>query len=143
MKFTKLITAILPLAVFACTSAPSEKMPPKVDQIKIVQLQKEWKLIEVDGNNLSIDIKSTLHIDSRLKATGSLGCNRFFGNAELNEHTFIINKMSTTRRMCNREINKIEKMVSATLENWSQVQVSETQLILKSKSHTLKYKFEL
>lgn len=140
MKTTKLITAILALSLFACTSAETTQ---NAAMIEITQLQKEWKLIEVDGENISTEIKSTLHIDSRLKATGSLGCNRFFGDAELKENTFIINKIATTRRMCSKEVSKIEKMVSGIFEDGAQVQASETQLILKNKSHTLKFTFEL
>ena len=144
MRSIKLISALLPLALFACTSTPQAEITnQKSAVIEMVQLQKEWKLIEIDGDSISTSVTSTLHIDSKLKATGNLGCNRFFGSTELNNNSLIINKMGTTRRVCSEEINKIEKTVSETFSDGAQVQVSETQLILKSKMHTLKYTFKL
>lgn len=139
----KLISALLPLALFACTSTPSAETSQEVAPIEAIQIQKEWKLIEIDGDTIPTDSKSTLHVDSKFKATGSLGCNRFFGTAELKENTLVVNKMGTTRRLCSEEVNEVEQAVSETLGDSSQVQVSETQLILKGKIHTLKYTFEL
>ena len=83
----KLISVLLPLALFACTSTPSAETSQEVAPIEAIQIQKEWKLIEIDGDTIPTDSKSTLHVDSKLKATGSLGCNRFFGTAELKENT--------------------------------------------------------
>lgn len=143
MTLNKFVLALLPLSLFACTSTPQAEVSKTVEPIEITQIQKEWKLKEIDGASIPSDVVSTLHVDSKLKSTGSLGCNRFFGTAELKDNTFIINKLGTTRRLCSEEVNKVEQTVSETFTDWSQIQVSETQLILKGKTHILKYTFEL
>lgn len=143
MTLMKFSPAILAFGLFACSSTPSDEMPAQDQVIEAAQIQKQWILVEVDGDSIDSNVKSTLHIDSKLKATGSLGCNRFFGNAELVDNTLIVNRMGSTRRMCNENANAVEANVSEILNNISKVQVSETQLILTGKEHSMKYTFRL
>jgi heat shock protein HslJ len=108
-----------------------------IQPIELSDLQKEWKLVSIDSN--MIKAISNLSVDAQAKATGKLACNSFFGTLELQKNKLRIDKMGSTRKMCEPEINTIEMMVSSTLSTWSEVKIDEQKLILTGKKHTLIY----
>jgi heat shock protein HslJ len=140
MKISKLPLFLAPLLLFGCSNADPEN---KIAELS--ELQKQWTLTSVDGTAVDKKITSTLHIDSRNKATGSLACNNFFGDFQLkeSESKAIINKLGATKRLCDEATNKMEHIVSMTLSTWSNIQVSETQLVITDENHSLKYIFKL
>ncbi|MCK5818751.1 MAG: META domain-containing protein [Psychromonas sp.] len=140
MKIIKFIPVLLALLPLACTSTPSKKV---TQQKALIKIEKLWKLIAIDGRTVNANIKSTLHIDSKLKASGNFGCNLFWGNAELKDHKFIIRKVASTRKRCKTKTNKVERKVSGVFSHWSQVKLSETKLILSDKTHTLTYEIDI
>lgn len=137
IKFIPVLLALLPLA---CTSTPKKEA---IQQKALIKIEKEWKLIAIDGRSVNANIKSTLHIDSKLKASGNLGCNLFWGNAQLKDHKLIIRRLASTRKRCHKKTTKVERMVSGVLTHWSQVKISEVKLILSDKKHTLTYDIDI
>jgi heat shock protein HslJ len=105
--------------------------------VELSALQKEWQLVSIDNN--IINAISYLNVDIQATATGNLACNSFFGTLELQQNKLRIDKMGSTRKMCEPKINTIEMMVSSTLSTWSKVKVDGQKLILTGHKHTLIY----
>ncbi len=140
MNFINIIPVLFTLLLPACSATSPEKAS---HQKALLHIEKEWKLIAIDGRTVDANITSTLHLDSKLKASGILGCNRFWANAELKDHKLIIKQMATTRKMCNKKANNVEKKVIDVFSNWSQMQVSQAKLTITGKTHKLTYKADI
>jgi len=48
--------------------------------------------------------------------------------------------MGSTRMMCPKPMSEIEMVVSSVLNGWSEIQLSENELTLSGKIHTLTYR---
>jgi len=130
MKLTTIIALTLSTLLFACSNSANTA-------IQLQDLQKEWKLSSIDNN--PVQSMSSISVDEQAKATGNLACNNFFGTAELKDNKLRIDKMGSTRRMCEPAINDVEMTVSSTLSSWSEVQINNQQLTLIGAEHTLTY----
>ncbi len=136
MKITKYVTLILlPLFLAACSAEANLA----TNSITIDDLQKEWALVEVDGEKLGKEISGSLTIDQEAKATGNLACNRFFGTAQLQGNSLKIDKMGSTRRMCEPLVDQVEAIVSQVLSSDSTVTIKANKLLLNSAEHQLTY----
>jgi len=135
MKLAPLVILSLSSFLFACSNDSSAEVAMPV--IKLQDLQKEWHLVSIDNNNL--ETKSSLSVDDQAKATGNLACNNFFGTLELQENKLRIEKMGSTRQMCEPEVNDVEMTVSSTLSNWSEAQIIDQKLTITGDKHTLVY----
>lgn len=123
------VTLLATTLLFACQNSPSE----------LQQLQNNWKLTSIDGQNVDAKIQSVLSIDKEGAAHGMLGCNNFFGEIALQDQQIRVEKMGNTRKMCLPKINKVEMQIAQTLSNWSDVKINDTKLTLKGEQHTLIY----
>ena len=134
-----LVTLFALLFTFSCateTPITTQPVPPQIDP-KTVQYQ--WDLIGIDGQPLGLGIRSGLKISSTNKATGNLACNHFFGTIEFRDNTLKIDKIGSTRQICQDNVMSIERMVSTTLGQWSEVLINGDRLTLVGKSHRLNY----
>lgn len=136
MKLKLLILALSPI-LFACSNESKSDATESIQAIKQQDLQKNWYLIQLD--NRPIQANSSLNINKQEKASGNLACNNFSGALEFQENKIRINKMVSTRKMCEPDINIIEMTVSSTLSTWSEVNVSGKTLILTGEMHILTY----
>lgn len=137
MKLKLLLVLSMSTFMFACSNESNTNVQQTIEPINQQDLQKNWQLMLLD--NKPIKANSSLNIDELETATGNLACNSFFGAIELQDNKMRINKMVSTRKMCEPNINTIEMTVSATLANWSQAQISEEKLVLTGDRHTLIY----
>lgn len=140
MNFINVALVLFALLLLGCSSTSPEQV---ARQNALSHLEKDWKLLSIDGDTVNPNINSTLHLDIKRKATGSLGCNLFWANAELKDNKFIIKRIASTRKMCNKKANNVEKKVINVFTSGSQLQVSQTTLILTGKTHTLKYRYKI
>lgn len=127
----------LPILVTACVS--------NGDQVQVTadDLQHHnWQLTHIDGQEW---VKSEhydaprLEIGEKMMASGNVGCNNFFGQAELKNNQFRIEKMGMTMKMCIGDVMDTEQAVSQSLSDWNDVTVSENTLTLKNDVHTLTF----
>lgn len=133
MKIIMLVLATMTFS--ACTSdAPIE---PK--KVKFEQLQQKWELTHIDNIKLATIINASLNIDIDGKASGNLGCNNFFGQAEFNNNQLRINKMANTRKLCEELQNSVELEVSQVLNDWATVMLDKNTLIISNQKHSLTY----
>ena len=98
-----------------------------------------FKLNTIDSKPVeSIQVINIEFIEA-MRVNGFAGCNRFFGQAMLEEGKFKIDKIGMTRKSCGNKINKIENDLIDTLSNWSEVTIIDQMLTLKGK-HQLSFK---
>lgn len=136
MKTTKIMVLMLSSIILgACTN----EVPIEPQKIEIAKLQHDWKLTHVDNIQVATIINSSLSIDENNKSTGNLGCNNFFGEAEVSGNQLRIGKMGNTRKMCQSLQNDVEMDVSQVLSDWSDVLIDNNTLIIGNNKHSLTY----
>lgn len=143
MKFIKIIPLLCTqLLLFSCSAETASTIAPETTLITAPQIQQQWLLVGIDGQPVNTRISSTLNVSAANKATGNLACNNFFGTLQVHNNRLKIDKMGSTRKMCQPPINEVESIVTAILSDWSQVQVNAQEMTLIGKAHRLHYKMK-
>ena len=138
LSLKALVAAIsLPVLMTACAS--------KGDNVKEITAQDlqhhNWQLVQIDGKSIAAEERQAprLEIGENLTANGNAGCNNFFGQAELKDNQLRIEKMGMTMKMCMEDQMKIEKVMSETLSDWSDITLTNEGLVLKNADHELTF----
>ncbi|WP_319553979.1 META domain-containing protein [uncultured Vibrio sp.] len=139
LSLKTLVAAIsLPVLMTACANNGDN-----VKEITAQDLQHHnWELVQIDGKNLELTERQKaprLEIGEKLTANGNAGCNNFFGQAELKDNQLRIEKMGMTMKMCVGDIMNVEKAMSATLSDWSDITLTKDGLVLKNAEHELTF----
>lgn len=138
LSLKTLVAAIsLPVLMTACASNGDN-----VKEITAQDLQHHnWQLVQIDGKNIAAEERQAprLEIGENLTANGNAGCNNFFGQAELKDNQLRIEKMGMTMKMCMEDQMKIEKVMSDTLSDWSDITLTNEGLVLKNADHELTF----
>ncbi|EOD9420381.1 META domain-containing protein [Vibrio campbellii] len=138
LSLKTLVAAIsLPVLMTACASNGDN-----VKEITAQDLQHHnWQLVQIDGKNIAAEELQAprLEIGENLTANGNAGCNNFFGQAELKDNQLRIEKMGMTMKMCMEDQMKIEKVMSETLSDWSDITLTNEGLVLKNADHELTF----
>ncbi len=139
LSLKTLVAAIsLPVLMTACTSNGDN-----VKEITAQDLQHHnWELVQIDGSKIELTERQKaprLEIGENLTANGNAGCNNFFGQAELENNQLRIEKMAMTKKMCFGDIMIIEKAMSTTLSDWSDITLTKDGLVLKNAEHELTF----
>ncbi|MCE7728683.1 META domain-containing protein [Vibrio campbellii] len=138
LSLKTLVAAIsLPVLMTACASNGDN-----VKEITAQDLQHHnWQLVQIDGKNIAAEERQapSLEIGENLTANGNAGCNNFFGQAELKDNQLRIEKMGMTMKMCMEDQMKIEKVMSETLSDWSDITLTNEGLVLKNADHELTF----
>ncbi|WP_050925107.1 META domain-containing protein [Vibrio harveyi] len=138
LSLKTLVAAIsLPVLMNACASNGDN-----VKEITAQDLQHHnWQLVQIDGKNIAAEERQAprLEIGENLTANGNAGCNNFFGQAELKDNQLRIEKMGMTMKMCMEDQMKIEKVISETLSDWSDITLTNDGLVLKNADHELTF----
>lgn len=139
LSLKTLLAAIsLPVLMTACASNGDN-----MKQITAQDLQHHnWELVQIDGKNIELTENQQaprLEIGENLTANGNAGCNSFFGQAELKNNQLRVDKMGMTMRMCIGDLMNIEKAMSATLTEWSDITLTKDGLVLKNSEHELTF----
>ena len=138
LSLKTLVAAIsLPVLMTACASNGDN-----VKEITAQDLQHHNRqLVQIDGKNIAAEERQAprLEIGENLTANGNAGCNNFFGQAELKDNQLRIEKMGMTMKMCMEDQMKIEKVMSETLSDWSDITLTNEGLVLKNADHELTF----
>ncbi len=138
LSLKTLVAAIsLPVLMTACASNGDN-----VKEITAQDLQHHnWQLVQIDGKNIAAEERQAprLEIGENLTANGNAGCNNFFGQAELKDNQLRIEKMGMTMKMCMEDQMKIEKVMSETLSDWSDITLTNDSIVLKNADHELTF----
>jgi len=133
-----LAAVTLPVILTACQSTGDDAV-----QITAQDLQHHnWELVQIDGKDVVKNDRlkaPNLEIGEKMIANGNAGCNNFFGQAEIKDNKFRIEKMGKTMKMCIGDVMDTEQAVSQTLQDWSDITLTKDTLTLKNDVHTLSY----
>lgn len=136
-RFLSLIA--LTALLSACATAPSNT-PLTAQSLQ----HHHWVLEKIDGLPLLAERGTApdLEIGEQLRANGSAGCNRYVGQVELNGSQLRIKQMASTMMFCPAPQQDWERAMTSTLSDWSEVTLSEQQLLLKGQQHELLFKLQ-
>jgi heat shock protein HslJ len=139
LSLKTMITAIsVPLLLTACVGNSEE-----VSVITAKDMQHHnWELVQIDGTNVVLGSENKpvrLEIGENMTANGHAGCNNFFGQGELKDNQFRIDKMGMTMKMCDEASMNNEMVMSHVLTDWSEITLSNDSLELKNDTHTLTF----
>ncbi|MGR5092929.1 META domain-containing protein [Vibrio maritimus] len=142
----KVLAAVaLPVLMTACAANDAKQEEP-MKAVTAQDLQHHnWNLVQIDGNPITVTEQNQvprLEIGEKMTANGNAGCNNFFGQGELKDGQFRIEKMGMTMKMCPGEAMDIERTVSQTLSDWSDITVTQNGLELKGEAHTLTFELK-
>lgn len=133
-KILALIT--LPLLLAACSKNSSEQSTITAEDLQ----HHNWTLVKINdepfvaAGNMHAP---NLEIGQDLMANGNAGCNNFFGQSELKDNQFRIEKMGMTMKMCIGDAMKTERVFAESISDWNDIALTDNQLILKGKTNTL------
>lgn len=136
--FKQLALLLISLSLFACSTTTVSSMESQ--HIALTQMQKKWRLVRINGQSINPEINSTLNVDPQAQATGKLACNNFFGTLILKDNSLKIDPMGSTRMMCPKPMSDVEIIVSSVLNDWSEIQLTSSELTLSGKTDTLTYR---
>ncbi|NAX20137.1 META domain-containing protein [Vibrio sp. V39_P1S14PM300] len=102
-----------------------------------------WELIQVDGQAITQGDRQRmprLEVGEKMTVNGNAGCNNFFGQGELKDNQFRVDKIGMTMKSCSSEAMQIEQAVAETLSTWSTITLTKEHLILRDDNHELTYR---
>lgn len=144
--FSKTLLAAVALPVLMTACAANNTQGEAMKAVTAQDLQHHnWNLVQIDGNPIQVDEQNQaprLEIGEKMTANGNAGCNNFFGQAELKDGQFRIEKMGMTMKMCAGTAMDIEQTMSKTLSDWSAITVTKNGLELKGAEHTLTFELK-
>ncbi len=101
---------------------------------KALLYDKEWKLIrmnETDYNGMEKPVTLLINQNDK-KVSGFGGCNRYFSTLTLNEDSFKLSEIGSTKMYC-AETMPVEDAYFKVLQQVDQYEIKENQLQLSSK----------
>ncbi|MGF1684349.1 META domain-containing protein [Photobacterium minamisatsumaniensis] len=139
MKKRYLAALAMPVILAACASNDTPVINMTTDADIATH---NWVLTKVDNKAIELPepFKApNLQLTADLNANGHSGCNRYFGQAELQDGKLRIEKMGMTMMACPEPAMEMERLMSATLMDWSTADVAGNQLTLTGAEHKLTF----
>lgn len=119
----------LPLALTACSTIQKSDLQ-----------HHHWNLVSINDRAVSAEIKSDLEFGEHFRINGLAGCNRFFGDAQLEGKKLTANNLASTLMACQGDAQDVESAVINTLSQGAKLSIKEQTLELKGKEYKLVYK---
>lgn len=141
MKKRLLSALVLPMMLAACsTTGITTKTPQPVTGNELAN--GNWSLVQIDNQDIAQPEAAqapTLTLAADLAANGHAGCNRYFGQAEVKDGQFRIEKMGMTMMLCPDSEMKVEQTFTQSLSDWSKVNISGDTMTMTNAKHTLTF----
>ncbi|ASM51189.1 heat shock protein HslJ [Pseudoalteromonas espejiana DSM 9414] len=97
------------------------------EQLKYTQ----WQLSKVDGLAIPASYTASMSFIEALQVNGFAGCNKFFGEGELEGSNISINKLGMTRKSCGANIDEFEQQFLQALREGAQLTMQGQQLVMQ------------
>ena len=127
-------------AVFfvGCTAKNTEPQAAAVTKQDLVH--KKFVLAAVDGKPFVTKVRApTLDFNEGLRVSGAV-CNRFNGQAELEDGVLTVKHMASTRMFCpEQELNTLESDFSLMLMHGASIFLAGNTLTLRSDSRSIEF----
>lgn len=124
------LVAVSMLVIGLCVGCVS-KTTVSNEQLKYTQ----WQLSRVDGLTLAPSFSASMSFIDALQVNGFAGCNKFFGEGQLEDNQLSISKLGMTRKSCGAELDVFERQLLQTLKQGAMIKIEQQQLIMQGK-HT-------
>ena len=137
---TRILSIIALTTLLGACASPAPSTPLSAQSLQ----HHHWVLEKIDGVPLSAEKGQApdLEIGEHLRANGSAGCNRYFGQVEVQGSQLRIKQMASTMMFCPPPRQDWERAMTSTLSEWSEATLSEQQLRLKGPQHELQFKLQ-
>ena len=137
---TRILSVIALTTLLGACASTSPSAPLSAQSLQ----HHHWVLEKIDGLPLLAEKGKApdLEIGEQLRANGSAGCNRYFGQVEVQGTQLRIKQMASTMMFCPPPRQDWERAMTSTLSEWSEATLSEQQLRLKSQQHELQFKLQ-
>ena len=137
---TRILSLIALTTLLGACASPPPSAPLSAQSLQ----HHHWVLEKIDGAPLPAEKGQApdLEIGEHLRANGSAGCNRYFGQVEVQGTQLRIKQMASTMMFCPPPRQDWERAMTSTLSEWSEANLSEQQLRLKGPQHELQFKLQ-
>ncbi len=137
---TRILSVIALTTLLGACASTSPSAPLSAQSLQ----HHHWVLEKIDGVPLPTEKGQApdLEIGEHLRANGSAGCNRYFGQVEVQGTQLRIKQMASTMMFCPPPRQDWERAMTSTLSEWSEATLSEQQLRLKGPQHELQFKLQ-
>lgn len=137
---TRILSVIALTTLLGACASTSPSAPLSAQSLQ----HHHWVLEKIDGAPLPAEKGQApdLEIGEHLRANGSAGCNRYFGQVEVQGSQLRIKQMASTMMFCPPPRQDWERAMTSTLSEWSEATLSEQQLRLKGPQHELQFKLQ-
>jgi len=137
---TRILSVIALTTLLGACASTSPSAPLSAQSLQ----HHHWVLEKIDGAPLPAEKGQApdLEIGEHLRANGSAGCNRYFGQVEVQGSQLRIKQMASTMMFCPAPQQDWERAMTSTLSEWSEATLSEQQLRLKGQQHELQFKLQ-
>lgn len=137
---TRILSVIALTTLLGACASTSPSAPLSAQSLQ----HHHWVLEKIDGVPLPAEKGQApdLEIGEHLRANGSAGCNRYFGQVEVQGTQLRIKQMASTMMFCPAPQQDWERAMTSTLSEWSEATLSEQQLRLKGQQHELQFKLQ-
>lgn len=137
---TRILSVIALTTLLGACASTSPSAPLSAQSLQ----HHHWVLEKIDGVPLPAEKGQApdLEIGEHLRANGSAGCNRYFGQVEVQGTQLRIKQMASTMMFCPPPRQDWERAMTSTLSEWSEATLSEQQLRLKGQQHELQFKLQ-
>jgi len=97
------------------------------EQLKYTQ----WQLSTIDDLALEEQYTASVSFIEALQVNGFAGCNRFFGEGELNESSLSVQKVGMTRKSCGEKTDQFEQQFLKTLKQGATLSMQGQKLVMQ------------
>lgn len=118
--------AAIPMLIIGLCIGCSSTGTVTSEQLKYTK----WQLSRVDGLAIPASYSASLSFIEALQVNGFAGCNKFFGEGELDESHLTVNKLGMTRKSCGEQLDEFELQLLDTLRQGAALQIKGQQLVL-------------
>ncbi|MFT6789918.1 MAG: heat shock protein HslJ [Pseudoalteromonas rhizosphaerae] len=118
--------AAIPMLIIGLCIGCSSTGTVTSEQLKYTK----WQLSRVDGLAIPASYSASLSFIEALQVNGFAGCNKFFGEGQLDDNHLTVNKLGMTRKSCGDELDEFELQFLNALKQGVPLQIQDQQLVL-------------
>ncbi|MFK3861420.1 MULTISPECIES: META domain-containing protein [Pseudoalteromonas] len=118
--------AAIPMLIIGLCIGCSSTGTVTSEQLKYTK----WQLSRVDGLAIPASYSASLSFIEALQVNGFAGCNKFFGEGQLDDNHLTVNKLGMTRKSCGDKLDEFEQQFLNALKQGVPLQIQDQQLVL-------------
>jgi heat shock protein HslJ len=121
--------AAIPMLIIGLCVGCASTGTVTTEQLKYTQ----WQLSQVDGLAIPATSRASMSFIEALQVNGFAGCNKFFGEGELEQGRLTVNKLGMTRKSCGAAVDKFEQQFLQALKEGATLTIQEQKLEMQGK----------